>query len=145
EKIILHNVLSLGELDVSDIMIPRADIVAIPQDITLTELKHEIAEHHHTRMPVYEDSLDKILGFIHVKDLLPMLAGDAVYDLSEIMRKLLVVPPSMPILDLLLNMRQTGSHIAIVVDEYGGTDGLVTMEDVFEELVGDIQDEHDED
>jgi len=145
ERVMLHNVLSFSDIKVSDIMIPRTDICAVPVDISLDELKRHIIEMRHTRIPVYEDTLDHVLGFIHVKDLLPTLAGDAPFNPHMIMRKLLFVPPSMRIIDLLVNMRQAGSHMAIVVDEHGGTDGLVTMEDLFEEIVGDIQDEHDED
>ncbi|MDX1975524.1 MAG: hemolysin family protein [Rickettsiales bacterium] len=145
EKIMLHNVLTFGDIKVSDIMVPRPDIAAVSADISLEQLKAHIYEQRHTRTPVYQDSLDRILGFLHVKDLLPMLSGDRPYDLKAAVRSILVVPPSMRVLDLLVKMRHSGSHIAMVVDEYGGTDGLVTMEDVFEEIVGDIQDEHDED
>lgn len=145
ERVMLHNVLSFGDTKVSDIMIPRTDISAVPVDITLTELKAHILEQQHTRIPVYDETLDKVLGFIHVKDLMPMLGGEKEFNLRQVMRDILFVPPSMRIMDLLLKMRHAGSHMAIVVDEYGGTDGLVTMENLFEEIVGDIQDEHDED
>lgn len=145
EKVMLHNLLSFSDTKVSDIMIPRADIIAVPEDITLPALKKHIMEMRHTRMPVYEETLDKVKGFIHVKDLVAMLSGDRSFDLKAVMRKLLFVPPSMSILDLLVNMRHAGSHMAIVVDEYGGTDGLVTLEDLVEEIIGDIQDEHDDD
>lgn len=145
EKIMLHNVLSFGDTTVSEIMIPRTDIVAVAHDITMPVLKAHIIEQRHTRIPVFEDTLDRVLGFIHVKDLLPMLAGDKPFSIRSVMRNLLFVPPSMKIIDLLIKMRHAGSHMAIVVDEYGGTDGLVTMENVFEEIVGDIQDEHDDD
>jgi magnesium and cobalt transporter len=145
ERVMLHNVLSFGDLTVSDIMVPRTDIVAVPVDIMLSELKDHIIEQQHTRMPVYQDTLDNLLGFLHVKDLLPILAGDTAFDPHAMMRPLIFVPPSMRILDLLVKMRSSGSHMAIVVDEYGGTDGLVTMEDLFEEIVGDIHDEHDDD
>ncbi len=145
ERVMLHNVLSFGDTKVSDIMVPRTDIAAVPVDITLTELKKHILEQQHTRVPVYDDTLDKVLGFIHVKDLMPMLGGEKSFDLRQVIRDILFVPPSMRIMDLLVKMRHAGSHMAIVVDEYGGTDGLVTMENLFEEIVGDIQDEHDED
>ncbi len=145
ERVMLHNVLSFGDTKVSEIMIPRTDIMAVPADITLVELKAHIMEQKHTRIPVYEETLDQVLGFLHVKDLLPMLGGEKSYNLREVVRNVLFVPPSMRIIDLLVKMRHAGSHLAIVVDEYGGTDGLVTMEDLFEEIVGDIQDEHDED
>jgi CBS domain containing-hemolysin-like protein len=145
ERVMLHNVLSFGDTKVSDIMVPRTDIYAVPADIELCNLKAHILEQQHTRIPVYEDTLDQVLGFIHVKDLLPMLGGEMEFNLRQVMREVLFVPPSMRIIDLLVKMRHAGSHMAIVVDEYGGTDGLVTMEDLFEEIVGDIQDEHDED
>lgn len=144
EKLMLHNVLAFGDIKVSDIMVPRPDIAAVAHDISLEKLKEHIYYQRHTRIPVYQDTLDRMLGFLHVKDLLPMLAGDKPFNLQLVMRSVLFVPPSMRILDLLVKMRSAGSHMAIVVDEYGGTDGLVTMEDVFEEIVGDIQDEHDE-
>ena len=145
ERAMLHNVLSFGDRTVNEIMIPRTDIVAVPHDISLDELKAHILEQRHTRTPVYEDTLDHVLGFVHVKDLLPPLSGDKPYHLRPLLRSMLYVPPSMKVLDLLAKMRAAGSHMAIVVDEHGGTDGLVTMEDVVEEIVGDIQDEHDED
>ncbi len=145
ERVMLHNVLTFGETTVSDIMIPRTDIVSVPHDISLEALKAHILEQRHTRTPVYEDTLDHVLGFLHVKDLLPLLSGDKPYHIRSHLRAMLYVPPSMKVLDLLAKMRAAGSHMAIVVDEHGGTDGLVTMEDVVEEIVGDIQDEHDED
>lgn len=145
EKVMLHNVLSFRDAKVSDIMIPRTDIVAVPHDISLEALKSHVMDQRHTRVPVYNGTLDKMQGFLHVKDLLPMISGDVPFDIRAVMRDLLFVPPSMPLMDLLVRMRHAGSHMAIVVDEYGGSDGLVTMEDVFEEIVGDIQDEHDED
>jgi len=145
EKVMLHNVLGFGDIKVSDIMTPRTDIAAVAYDVMLPNLKTHIIEQRHTRIPVYQDTLDKMLGFIHVKDLLPMLGGEKAFDLDAVLRPLLFVPPSMRLIDLLIKMRHANSHMAIVVDEYGGTDGLVTMEDVFEEIVGDIKDEHDED
>ncbi len=134
-----------GELTVRDIMIPRTQIMGIEIGTSLMDLKRHIVEIGHTRIPVYDDSLDKIEGFIHVKDLFPLTVENRSFDMKKVMREILFVPPSMRIVDLLLRMRVSGCHIAIVVDEYGGTDGLVTMEDLFEELVGEIQDEHDED
>lgn len=145
ERVMLHNVLSFSERTVRDIMIPRTDIIAVSHDISLEELKAHILEQRHTRTPVYEDTLDHVLGFLHVKDLIPMLAGDKPYHLQSYLRAMLYVPPSMKVIALLAKMRAAGSHMAIVVDEHGGTDGLVTMEDVVEEIVGEIQDEHDED
>lgn len=144
ERTILKNVVSFGELTVLDIMIPRTDILAVERDTGFGELMHLVRDIGHTRIPVYHDSLDKIEGFIHVKDLFNYIAEPETFSIKLVMREILFVPPSMRIVDLLLKMRVSGCHVAIVVDEYGGTDGLVTMEDLFEEIVGEIQDEHDE-
>ncbi|MFM9890416.1 MAG: hemolysin family protein [Rickettsiales bacterium] len=143
EKSLLKNMIHFGELTVYDVMVPRSDIMGLKRDVTLEELKAHIIEIGHTRVPVYEDSLDQIDGFIHVKDLFPYLASSARFDIAELLREVLFVPPSMRIVDLLVKMRVSGCHMAIVVDEFGGTDGLLTMEDLFEQLVGEIQDEHD--
>jgi magnesium and cobalt transporter len=145
EKVMLHNVLAFGDTKVGDIMTPRTDITAVPQDITLEDFKSQLEEQRHTRIPVYEETLDQVLGFLHIKDLLPMLSGSMPFNLKAITRPVLFVPPSMRIIDLLVKMRHASTHMAIVVDEYGGTDGLITMEDLFEEIVGDINDEHDRD
>lgn len=144
EKNLLQNMIHFGELTVRDIMIPRADIMALPKSASLDEMKRHVIDIGHTRIPVYDDSLDAIAGFLHVKDLIPCLATGENCDIDGMLREILFVPPSMRIVDLLLKMRVSGCHIAIVVDEYGGTTGLVTMEDLFEEIVGEIQDEHDE-
>jgi CBS domain containing-hemolysin-like protein len=143
ERNLLKNMIHFGELTVSDIMVPRSDILAVAHDATADEWKRYVIDIGHTRIPVYEDKLDKVLGFVHVKDLFLHAASDLPFDINRIIREILFVPPSMRIVDLLMKMRVSGCHIAIVVDEYGGTDGLVTMEDLFEELVGEIQDEHD--
>lgn len=145
EKKLLKNMIHFGELTVRDIMVPRTQIMGVDKGTSLVELKRHIIEIGHTRIPVYDDSLDKIEGFIHVKDLFPLFVEGRMFEMKKVMREILFVPPSMRIVDLLLRMRVSGCHIAVVVDEYGGTDGLVTMEDLFEELVGEIQDEHDED
>jgi len=144
ERVMLHNILSFGEIQVNDIMVPRNDIEAVSLAISLPMLKTHIMEHRHTRIPVYEETLDHVRGFVHVKDFLPMFSGDVPYSLTSVMRNLIFVPPSMRIIDLLIKMRNSSSHIAIVVDEHGGTDGLITMEDLFEKIVGDIKDEHDD-
>lgn len=143
EKSLLKNMINFGELTVKDIMVPRSDIMGVERAATLAELKQHVITIGHTRIPVYEETLDNIIGFIHVKDLFPQIVSGEVFDISRVMREILFVPPSMRILDLLMKMRVSGCHIAIVVDEYGGSDGMVTMEDLFEELVGEIQDEHD--
>ncbi len=143
EKSILKNMIHFGELTVRDIMVPRSDIMAVERGVKLEELKQHVITIGHTRIPVYDESLDAIEGFIHVKDLFPHLAAGETFDFRSVIREILFIPPSMRIVDLLMKMRVSGCHIAIVVDEFGGTDGMVTMEDLFEELVGEIQDEHD--
>ncbi len=143
EKSLLKNLINFGELSAYDIMIPRSDIMGVHRGVSLAELKQHVITIGHTRVPVYDESLDSIEGFIHVKDLFPHIVSGAPFDISQVIREILFVPPSMRIVDLLLKMRVSGCHIAIVVDEFGGTDGLVTMEDLFEEIVGEIQDEHD--
>ncbi|RYE13329.1 MAG: HlyC/CorC family transporter, partial [Rickettsiales bacterium] len=144
ERTMLHNIISFGELKVSDIMVPRTDIVAIDAKIDFDELKRVFIEHEHTRMPVYMESLDNVLGFIHIKDLLPALSGLGEFNIENIIRELLIISPSMKVIDLLAKMRQSRVHMALILDEYGGTDGLVTIEDLVEEIVGEIQDEHDD-
>lgn len=144
EQAMLRNILRFGEMTVSDIMCPRPDIIAVEHDVPLEELKQIIVSEQHSRIPVYEENLDQIRGFLHVKDVAVSVFSGKSFSMDSLMRELLFVPPSMRVLDLLVKMRHSGVHIAIVVDEYGGTDGLVTMEDIVEEIVGDIQDEHDE-
>ena len=143
EKSLLMNLIHFGELTVRDVMVPRSDIMGVPVGVTIDELKQHVITIGHTRIPVYDESLDKVEGFIHVKDLFPQLATGETFEIRQVLREILFVPPSMRIVDLLIKMRVSGCHIAIVVDEFGGTDGLVTMEDLFEEIVGEIQDEHD--
>lgn len=145
EKNLLKNIIQFGELTVGDIMVPRSEIMGVDKQVSVTDLLSHVAEIGHTRIPVFNGTLDHIEGFLHVKDLLLNVARGSGFDVAAIMRTILFVPPSMRIVDLLLKMRVSGCHIAIVVDEYGGTDGMVTMEDLIEELVGEIQDEHDED
>lgn len=144
ERRMLSNILSFGEMRVGDIMIPRPDITAVEYDISLDELKQFIAEERHSRMPVFRENLDKVEGFLHIKDLAVTLFSGQEFSMDALIRQILFVPPSMKVMDLMMKMRLSGVHIAIVVDEYGGTDGLVTMEDIVEEIVGEIQDEHDE-
>jgi CBS domain containing-hemolysin-like protein len=144
ERVIFRKMVKLRNLTVSDVMVPRSDIVAVEMDITLTELKEVMRREQHSRMPVYSGTLDRLKGFMHIKDVIPALAGDEPFDMEDIMRDIYVIPPSMKLLDVLVQMRSSGQHLAAVVDEYGGIDGIVTLEDVFEALVGDIQDEHDD-
>ena len=144
EQSMLKNVLTFSDKAVKDIMTPRTDIKAVEYNVTLDELKRHITENRHTRIPVYNDTLDNIKGFVHIKDLVPLISGDSPFNMALILRDLLFVPPSMKLAGLLFKMRSAGVHMAIVIDEYGGTDGLVTLENLFEEIVGDIQDEHDD-
>ena len=145
ERTLLANVFKLRELTAYDVMVPRADIVAVPHDIELAALVQRIAREAHSRLPVYRGSLDDMQGMIHIKDLLPYWGGEKEFSLADVVRQVLFVAPSMRVLDLLLEMRRTRIHMALVVDEYGGIDGLVTIEDLVEEIVGEIEDEHDVD
>lgn len=144
ERVMLSNLFSFGELTVEDVMIPRGDIIAIEEGISLDELRDVIAEKEHTRMPVYRNSLDDVVGFLHIKGLIPFIGKRKDFVLEDMVREILFVPPSMKIIDLLKKMRLSRVHIALVVDEYGGTDGLVTIEDLVEEIVGEIKDEYDD-
>lgn len=170
ERAMLSNVLSLRERRVGDVMIPRADIVAVPADATLDELLAHFRKAGHSRLPVFDDTLDDPRGMVHIRDFLEYLAEKArpegetlpeeggklavPHDLAAVdlttplsatplLRPVLYVPPSMPAVDLLVRMQATRTHIALVIDEYGGTDGLVSIEDLIEIVVGDIEDEHD--
>lgn len=171
----MRNLMEFADLRVEDVMVPRADIIAIDENATVRELLQRFMDANHSRLPVYRETLDDPVGMLHIKDFLrwlvergaaqprrrrPRLAPvdltqaavaaspadlDAPIKQMGIIRELLFVPPSMPAADLLVKMQSTRSHMAIVVDEYGGTDGLVTIEDLVEEIVGDIADEHDVD
>ncbi|MEM7679416.1 MAG: hemolysin family protein [Pseudomonadota bacterium] len=142
EKQILANVLKMRNIKVEDVMVPRADIIAIDVDIGEKDLLQVFAEKQCSRIPVFKESLDNILGTIHVKDVLSSLAEDMIVRADRLIVELPVVSPTMDVLDLVLDMRQKRRHMALVVDEYGGVDGLVTLSDVIEEIVGDIDDEH---
>ncbi|HEY4774046.1 MAG TPA: hemolysin family protein [Xanthobacteraceae bacterium] len=169
ERTMLKNILSLRERRVDDVTVPRADVVAVPHDIVLGELMKVFESAGHSRLVVYEDTLDDPVGMVHIRDLvtfmtkraaaspktgrkktppagLDLKAVDLAMPLSaaKLVRPLLFVPPSMPVIDLLAKMQATRIHLALVVDEYGGTDGLVSIEDIVEEVVGEIEDEHDE-
>jgi hemolysin (HlyC) family protein len=172
ERAMLSNVLSLRERKVVDVMIPRADIVAVQKDIPLGELMKIFASAGHSRLVVHDDTLDDALGMVHLRDLVAFMTERAAasakanvkrkkpfpagldlkaVDLSttladaKIVREMLFAPPSMPVLDLFARMQATRIHLALVVDEYGGADGVVSIEDIVEQIVGDIADEHDED
>ncbi|MGF1561843.1 MAG: hemolysin family protein [Geminicoccaceae bacterium] len=143
ERALLLNALSFGELEVYDVMVPRTDITAVPVECPLPEIVQTMADAGHTRLVVYRDTLDDVVGIVHIKDLLRFWGDGEQFALEKLVRPVLPVPGSMRVVDLLLEMRDTRIHMAIVVDEYGGTDGLVTIEDLVEEIVGEIQDEHD--
>ncbi len=171
ESAMLSNILSLRERRVADVMVPRADIIAVQKSIALGDLLKVFASQAHSRLVVYDDTLDDAIGMVHIRDLIALMtarAADAAaqageqqplptgldlkaIDLSmslstaKLVRELLFAPPSMPVLDLLAKMQATRIHLALVVDEYGGTDGVVSMEDIVEQIVGEIADEHDED
>lgn len=144
ERNILTNLLRLEDKTVEDIMLPRSDIVAIKLTTSIEELGNYIkSEMPHTRTLIYDGTLDNIVGFIHIKDLLKAIVTKQNCRLKKLIRKHIIAAPSMKLLDLLAKMRREKTHIAIVVDEYGGTDGMVTIEDLIEEIVGQINDEHD--
>jgi CBS domain containing-hemolysin-like protein len=145
ERKMLRNLLHFGEMRVDDVAVPRSAIIAIPETASFAELVAHLAEAGHSRIPVYRDSLDQIVGMIHVKDVFAVLAeGRDPPPLAALMRQPRYVPQSMGVLDLLAEMRATRTHLAIVIDEYSGTEGLVTIEDLVEEIVGEIEDEHDD-
>lgn len=143
ERLMLMNILKLSELRVDDVMVPRADIVAVDQGSTFDEVLSLVRKELHSRTPVYRETLDDVVGMVHVKDILVRASNGGDFTLDRLLRDTLFVPPSMPARELLLKMRKSRIHMAIVVDEYGGTDGLVTIEDLVEEIVGEIEDEHD--
>ena len=144
ERALIANVLRLRETTADDVMVPRADIVAMRSDVTLEQAIAQIRDDGHSRLPVYREQLDDILGMVHVKDVFAFAGKADTFSLEAILRKPLMVAPQMPVLDLLLQMRQQRIHLALVVDEYGGIDGLVTIEDLVETITGDIADEHDD-
>jgi len=146
ERQMLLNILHFGEKTAGDVAVPRGDIYAVPATTGFAGLVAAFAEAGHSRMPVFEESLDTVIGMIHVKDVFAMQVGGEAPpdDIRTLMRTPLYVPESMGMLDLLARMRAERVHLAIVVDEFGGTEGLISIEDVVEEIVGEIEDEHDE-
>ena len=144
ERALIANVLRLRETTADDVMVPRADIVAMPVDMTLEQTLDQIRREAHSRMPVYREQLDDVVGMVHIKDVFAYVGRPEAFRLESLLRKPLFVAPQVPVLDLLLQMRQARMHLALVVDEYGGIDGLVTIEDLVETITGDIADEHDE-
>ena len=146
ERQMVRNLLHFGERDAGDVGVPRADIIAVEEGISFADLVTRFAEAGHSRLPVYREKLDTIIGMVHIKDVFAILATGAPHpaEISGFIREPLFVPMSRGTLDLLADMRQKRVHLAIVLDEYFGTEGLVTIEDLIEEIVGDIEDEHDD-
>jgi len=143
ERVLIGNILKVHDRTAADVMVPRADIVALDVETPFVEVVKCMVEQGHSRVPVYRETLDDVIGFVHIKDILGPAAERRQTKLSPMLRKVLFAAPSLLILDLLVQMRQARTHIAMVVDEFGGIDGLVTIEDLIEEIVGEIEDEHD--
>lgn len=147
ERQMIRNLLHFGERDAGDVGVPRADMIAVEEKTTFEHLVQVFAEAGHSRLPVYRDKLDTIVGMIHIKDVFAILADDTKHrptDIAALIREPVYVPESRGLLDVLADMRSSRRHLAIVLDEHGGTEGLITIEDLIEEIVGDIEDEHDE-
>ncbi|MCM8731918.1 hemolysin family protein [Hephaestia sp. GCM10023244] len=145
ERQMVRNLLHFGQRDAGDVGVPRADIIAVEEDIAFDDLVKTFARAGHSRLPVYRDALDTIIGMVHIKDVFDILANGAPPPptIAALIREPVYVPQSRGVLDLLADMRQRRVHLAVVLDEYSGTEGLVTIEDLVEEIVGDIEDEHD--
>ena len=145
ERLLLANVLNMRAVTAVDIMVPRPDIVAVEVETKMPDVLGLLMKERHSRLPVYRDTLDDVIGMVHIKDVAVMVAAPDIEHppLSKIVRPLLFVSPAVRVLDLLLEMRLKRTHMALVVDEYGGIDGLLTIEDVVEQIVGKIDDEHD--
>ena len=143
ENELLKNLAGLRGINASDVMIPRVDIVSVAMSDDFNEIVKQLIKTNHSRVPVRNESLDDIVGILHIKDVLANLFLQEKKDIKSLLRKPIFVSPSISLLDLLYEMRVKRRHLALVVDEYGGIDGLVTIEDLVEELVGDIEDEHD--
>ena len=143
ERILLANILDLRRRTIRDVMVPRADITAVAIDEPLSGVIAILTKDNHSRLPVFGENLDDAHGMVHIKDVLAWRGRDVEFSLKNIQRSVLFVSPSMLVLELLLEMRAMRTHMALVVDEFGGVDGLVTIEDLVEEIVGEIEDEHD--
>ncbi len=141
---IAFNIKNFSEKTVEAVMVPRSDIISLSIDSTLEELSNIILEHGHTRTLIYSKNLDHIIGFAHIKDLFENIVSKKTFNLKNLIRKHIIAPQSMKLMDLLTQMQLSRTHIAVIIDEYGGTDGIVTIEDIIEEIVGRIDDEHDD-
>lgn len=145
ERQMLRNLLHFSEHDADDVAIPRGEIIAIPKSASWQDVIDAFAEHGHSRLPVYAETLDEVVGMMLIKDVFPHLAqGKAPRDWTQLMRQPLFVPQARNALDVLGDMRASRTHLAVVVDEYSGTDGIITIEDLVEEITGEIEDEHDD-
>ncbi len=144
EAEMLHNMFKFSDLTAKQVMLPRTDMMCIPSDISYDDLNKFALENQYTRYPVYEGSIDKILGFIHVKDLYSLAMTKDNYSIEKVIRPLMLVPETMTLDNLILEFKKTHTQIAVVIDEFGGTSGLITLEDVLEEIIGEVQDEFDE-
>ena len=145
EAEILQNVFKFSDLTAVEVMIPRTDMVCIPSDATVDEINSIIIENQYTRYPVYEGTLDKILGFLHIKDIYPKIVKNEEFSIPSLLREVLFVPETMEVENLALEFQKRKAQIAVVIDEFGGTSGLITHEDVMEEILGEVQDEFDDD
>lgn len=149
EGALLRNMLGLRDITAEDVMVPRADIMSVDLSMDFQDIFNAIVKAGHSRVPCHNGSMDNLVGFLHIKDLMAGVATGEIktnqsYDLSKLLRPVLFVSPSIRLLDLLHEMRLKRQHLALVVDEFGGVDGLITIEDLVEEIVGEIEDEHDE-
>lgn len=142
EGAMIESLLDFGETLAREVMVPRTSVRAVPVDCSVEDILELVRVYGHSRLPVHRDSIDDIIGVLHVKDLLPHWGADKI-DLAPLLRQAMFAPETKLINDMLAEMRSRQSHMAIVVDEYGGTAGIVTIEDIIEEIVGEIQDEHD--
>jgi CBS domain containing-hemolysin-like protein len=143
ERLLLINVMNLHERRAGNCMVPRADIIAADVTTSLKGLIDLMAAHAHSRIPIYRETLDDVIGMVHMKDIIPCIVHNQSRTIADLLRPVMFVAPSMPAAKLLLQMRQTRQHMGLVVDEFGGIEGLVTIEDLLEEVVGEIEDEHD--
>lgn len=144
EAEMLHNMFKFSDLMAKQVMIPRTDMLCIPNDITYDDLTKLALENQYTRYPVYEENIDKILGFIHVKDLYSLSMNKENFSIEKLIRPLMLVPETMTLDNLIIQFKKEHAQVAVVIDEFGGTAGLITLEDVLEEIIGDVQDEFDE-
>ena len=144
EAEMLHNMFKFSDLMAKQVMNPRTDMICIPSDITYDELNKFALENQYTRYPVYEENIDKILGFIHVKDLYSLSMNKEEFSIQKLLRPLMLVPETMTLDNLIIEFKKTHGQMAVVIDEFGGTSGLITLEDVLEEIIGEVQDEFDE-